>query len=213
MSAPTWLTSALYSAEPTARDLLDLWRDSTGATARKMAADTAEFSRKMLDALVNGNGIYSELYHYWHGGLEMSRRAIFITELLASDQLTAAEKDKLRASAVFYANLLFDNDFVPMFNGHGLNMGTQNMPVQQIGYRDLYALMMRNHPMMAGRGGGGGEQCANAAEDPDQRVGRAAQVAALCGGGDGTGAERSAADEGGRRRGLVPGRASAGAVR
>ncbi|MFN7918907.1 MAG: hypothetical protein U0Q16_02350 [Bryobacteraceae bacterium] len=141
----------LYSAEPTARDLLDLWRDSTGATARKMAADTAEFSRKMLDALVNGNGIYSELYHYWHGGLEMSRRAIFITELLASDQLTAAEKDKLRASAVFYANLLFDNDFVPMFNGHGLNMGTQNMPVQQIGYRDLYALMMRNHPMMAGR--------------------------------------------------------------
>jgi hypothetical protein len=50
---------------------------------------------------------------------------------------------------VLFASVLFDSDFVPMFDGHGLNMGTANMPVQQNEYRDLYALLLAHHPMMS----------------------------------------------------------------
>ena len=52
---------------------------------------------------------------------------------------------------VLFASILWDNDFVPLFDGAGVNLGTANMPVQQSEYRNLYALMLSQHPMMADR--------------------------------------------------------------
>jgi hypothetical protein len=138
----------LYSAEPTARNLLDMWRDRTGVTAQRIAAETAAAAHRVLDALINGVGIHSVYYGYWQGGLEMSRRAPLIDELLRSGMLSGAESERMKRVAVLFGQLLWDDDFVPLFEGSGLPLGTQNMPEQQNQYRNQYALWMRQHPLM-----------------------------------------------------------------
>src|SRR5262249_56211517 len=54
----------------------------------------------------------------------------------------------LRAVAALYSYILWDDDFVPLFE-HGQNLGTPNMPIQQTSYRDLLVLMMPHHPALA----------------------------------------------------------------
>ncbi len=141
----------LYNAEPTARPLLDTWRDTSGQKLENVVENVTAGARNLLDALVNGDGIYDFHFHYWHGGLEMSRQAVWINSVLTSDIATAEDKARVKAAAVVFANVLWDSDFVPLFDGHGLNLGTANMPVQQSEYRDLYALLLAHHPMMSGR--------------------------------------------------------------
>ena len=131
----------LYDAEPSARPLLDMWRDSSGRKREELAASIAATAHDLLDALVNGDGIYDFRFHYWHGGLEMTRQAVWINAVLPDA--------RAKAAAALFASVLWDSDFVPMFEGHGLNLGTANMPVQQNQYRDLYALLV---PSLAGVG-------------------------------------------------------------
>ena len=126
----------LYNDEPTARPLLDMWRDPSGAKRSELIAGIAATAHDLLDALVNGDGIYDFRFHYWHGGLEMTRAAVWINAVLPDPCAKAA--------ASLFANVLWDSDFVPMFDGHGLNLGTANMPVQQNQYRDIYALLTPN---------------------------------------------------------------------
>jgi hypothetical protein len=128
----------LYDAEPSARPLLDMWRDPSGRKREELAANIAATAHDLLDALVNGDGIYDFRFHYWHGGLEMTRQAVWIDAVLPDA--------RAKAAAALFANVLWDSDFVPMFEGHGLNLGTANMPVQQNQYRDLYALLLSRDP-------------------------------------------------------------------
>jgi len=132
----------LYGAESTARPLLDMWHDPSSAKLHELAANTAATARDLLDALVNGDGIYDFRFHYWHGGLEMTRQAVWINAILTGDRATAEDRARVKAAAALFAAVLWDSDFVPMFDGHGLNLGTANMPVQQNQYRDLYALLL-----------------------------------------------------------------------
>ncbi|MGD0362295.1 MAG: aryl-sulfate sulfotransferase, partial [Bryobacteraceae bacterium] len=132
----------LYNDEPAARPLLDMWRDPSGAKLHELAAGIAATAHDLLDALVNGDGIYDFHYHYWHGGLEMTRQAVWINAVLTSDRATAADRAGVKAAAALFASVLWDPDFVPLFDGHGLNLGTANMPVQQNQYRDIYAALL-----------------------------------------------------------------------
>ena len=75
--------SHLYNAEPTLRPLWDAWADRSGKKARELAAAVIARSRDLADSFVNGQGIYSFQYHYWHGGLAMTRDAVLIAHLLA----------------------------------------------------------------------------------------------------------------------------------
>jgi len=131
----------LYRDESTARPLLDMWRDPSGRKLEELVANTTATAHGLLDALVNGDGIYDFRFHYWHGGLEMTRQAVWINAILTSDRATAADRARVKAAAALFASVLWDSDFVPLFDGHGLNLGTANMPVQQNQYRDLYALL------------------------------------------------------------------------
>ena len=132
----------LYDAEPSARPLLEMWRDPSGAKLHELAGSIAATARDLLDALVNGDGIYAFPFHYWHGGLEMTRQAVWINAILTSDLASAEDRARVKAAAGLFASVLWDSDFVPMFDGHGLNLGPVNMPVQQNQYRDLYALLL-----------------------------------------------------------------------
>src|SRR5262249_43419350 len=126
-----------------------------GTKARELAGMVIARSRDLADSLVNGQGIYSFHYHYWHGGLAMTRDAVVIAHLLAytefePEQLSPRTRAQLRSIASLYGYILWDDDFVPLFE-HGQNLGTPNMPVQQISYRDLLVLMMPHHPALASK--------------------------------------------------------------
>lgn len=141
----------MYAEFPLARDLYDIWHDATGAKAQKAVADTAELARTMLDAYVNADGIYHFRYHYWHGGLAMQHQGEIIAQVLDEPAGTAEERARVKATAALFANILWDDDFVPLFTEHQLNLGNANMPMQQAGYREFYALLLAAHPMMKDR--------------------------------------------------------------
>ena len=110
-----------------------------------------EHGHVLADALVNGDGIYTPEIHYWHGGLMMMRDGVIIDQILGDPRTSEADRQRIKAIASLYANVLWDNDFVPLDNDHGLNLGTANMPVQQTGYRNFYAMFMSQHPSMKDR--------------------------------------------------------------
>jgi hypothetical protein len=88
----------LYGAEPTARPLLDMWRDTSGRKLKTVVDNTAKTVGDLLDALVNGDGIYDFRFHYWHGGLEMSRQAVWINSILTGDLATSDDKASMKCS-------------------------------------------------------------------------------------------------------------------
>jgi len=141
----------LYNAEPSSRPLFDAWADQSGAKMRAAAADICRLAKELSNALVHGRGIRTFRFGYWHGGLEMMRRGLWIDQVLASDQLADDERARVKAAASLFAYVLWDNDFVPMDNDAGLNLGTANMPQQQQGYRYFYALLLAAHPDFAAR--------------------------------------------------------------
>jgi hypothetical protein len=141
----------LFAADPRSHPLLDMWADPTGGKVRDAVAAVSKTATDMLNAFVNGAGIYDFRFHYWHGGLEMMRLGMWIDQILADPRATEAQKREVKAAAVLFANILWDNDFVPMDNYDGINLGTANMPVQQAAYRHFYALLLARHPDMAER--------------------------------------------------------------
>jgi hypothetical protein len=141
--------NALKVAQPEIIPLLDMWRDTTGAQAQQLAAQIISVAQTFLDTLCNKSGVYDFNYHYWHGGLEMSRRAAFINELLRGNQVSAATKQSLKAVLGLFANLVWDEDYVPLADGSGLSLGTANMPVLQKGIRYMYTLQAPQIPSIA----------------------------------------------------------------
>lgn len=146
--------SWLYNAEPMGRELIDLWADTTGKQADVITGKIESLARTFLDHFVNGDGIYAMPTHYWHGGLEMSRKLVWLDQLMGSDQTMPEQKARLKAIAVLFGSILYDDDFVPLGACNGINLGTANMPVQQQNYRQMYALFLARHPMMKERATG-----------------------------------------------------------
>jgi hypothetical protein len=140
----------LWDADPTARGLMDYWQQDP-RKHDELVAEVRGLAHDLVQSLVNGNGIYDFRLHYWMAGLEMSRSANWISAILGSSAATAEDKRVARDAAVLFGEVLWDDDFVPLFEGHGVNLGTANMPVQQRGYRDLYALLLQELPEMRER--------------------------------------------------------------
>ncbi|MBW3624321.1 MAG: hypothetical protein KY468_13015 [Armatimonadetes bacterium] len=141
----------LYNADPYARDLIDMWSDPSGEKAKKAVAEVMETAGKMLNAYVNGGGIYDFNYAYWMGGLEMSRKGLWIDQALAHDGTSPQDRARAKAAAALFAGILWDEDFVPLHEGSGIHLGNPNMPVNQWGSRSFFALLLAEHPAMRAR--------------------------------------------------------------
>ena len=141
----------LYNAETYSRSMIDMWRDPKRERLQKMIDSVVEHGHKLVDSLVHGDGIYDFDVHYWHGGLMMMRDGVIIDQILGDSRTSDEDRQRIKAIAALYANVLWDNDFVPLDNEHGLNLGTANMPIQQSGYRNFYAMFMSRHPSMKAR--------------------------------------------------------------
>jgi len=137
--------------EAASPELWELWHDPSPEAAQKAVDAVMADAFKLMDAFVNGDGLYQLGVHYWHGGLTMQRRGVIIDQLLADPRITGEARRKVKAAAAFFAHTLWDNDFVPMDNHRGINLGTPNMPVQQANYRHFYALLLASHPDFTAR--------------------------------------------------------------
>lgn len=141
----------LHDAEPTARPLLELWREPSDVRRRAVADTITGQARALLDALVNGDGIYDGRAGYWLGGLTMTRLVPWMHALLADPRTPPEDRARVLRVARLFGRLLWDDDLVPLFPGHGLHLGTENMPAQQREYRAQYALLLAGEPGMRER--------------------------------------------------------------
>ncbi|MHB9133468.1 MAG: hypothetical protein ACYDBB_20575 [Armatimonadota bacterium] len=138
-----------YNSVTYYRDLIDMWRDDKGPLVHAMAYNIWLGAHDGLQTLVNGQGIFGGGgFGYWHAGLAASRALMRTDQVLASELATPIDKTAVRQATVFYASVLWDDDHAPLSVPSGVNLGTANMPVQQQGYRDMYALFLEKHPMM-----------------------------------------------------------------
>ena len=135
------------------RGYLDLWRNPVGQPLTASYNSTLALAKDLLDSYVNGNGIFTSRYGYWMGGVQMNNTGLVVHELLKLGYVSPAQKTVLKAANAFFGNVLWDNDIVPLDNAveAGINMGTPNMPVQHVGFRDFMALTMSEHPEMKPR--------------------------------------------------------------
>jgi hypothetical protein len=134
------------------RPLFDAWREPGREKLTACLSETLKQSHDMLEALVNRGGVYDFGVHYWHGGLTAQRFGVWIDQMLGDPRITAEERAKLKAAAVMFANVVWDDDHAPISTWtHGLNLGNENMPIQQWGYRRFYALFLAQHPTMTAR--------------------------------------------------------------
>ena len=141
----------LWNEFSMSRDVYGLLRDPDGKETHTYTVAVAEVARQMLDAYVNGDGIYDFKHHYWHGGLITQRHGEAIAVALGHPNLTPEDRARLKALATLFANVLWDNDFVPLDHPEGFNLGNPNMPEMLGGFRNFYALLLANHPMMRDR--------------------------------------------------------------
>ena len=112
-------------------------------------------ANSLLNTYVNGAGLYDFFDQYWMGGVAMNREVSFFNAILVDPTLTSADKAATKAVASLFAYMLYDDDFVPLdgfistaSGGNGLNAGTANMPIQELGYRDDYALFIPQHQLL-----------------------------------------------------------------
>jgi hypothetical protein len=141
----------LYNADPYSRPLIDLWADLGTQKLSEAVTVVNKTATDMLMTLVDGEGIQSTDVGYWQGGLAAMRDGIWIDQILADPRTSAEQRRQMKAAAALFAYVLWDNDFVPLDNDSGFNLGTANMPVQQSGYRSFYALLLAGDSVMAGR--------------------------------------------------------------
>ncbi len=141
----------LYQADSGSRALFDMWGESGRELFDKQVAATLEEARNILDDFVNGRGIFGFMTHYWHGGNRMARQLIYFDQLLCDPRCTPEQSTKLKAAAVMFGSIMCDNDFVPLDNYKGFNMGNANMPLQMSAMRESYAMFLASHPAFADR--------------------------------------------------------------
>jgi len=140
-------------ARPYAPSHVNLFTAKTDAYVRLVVNDTAADARSALDAYVNGSGISTFAWWYWIGAQVMNMRGMFADPVLADPLLSFADRERLKASLALFGYLLWDDDFVPFQADSGLQIGNANMPRQQRGYRNLFALLLASHPHFAARAG------------------------------------------------------------
>ncbi|MCL1856437.1 MAG: hypothetical protein FWF84_02180 [Kiritimatiellaeota bacterium] len=142
----------LYNNDTYTRALFDAWREDGRVKYDECVEAVLRDGREMMADLVEREGIYAANSHYWHGGIVAMRAGVWIDQLLYDSRCTPEQATKLRATAVMFASVLWDEDHTPIgVRDHALNLGTENMPTQQWGIRRFFALFMAKHPTMTER--------------------------------------------------------------
>jgi hypothetical protein len=141
----------LYQAEPYGRELFDLWAEPGREKFDKAVEATIKKGQELARTLTLGCGIMDFHWHYWHGGATMQREIVRLDQFLGDSRCTEEQRKKLKAAAVLFGSVVWDNDFVPIDNHEGFNMGTANMPIQMAMCRNMYSQFLATHPLFVER--------------------------------------------------------------
>lgn len=136
----------MVAIDPGFRPVMDAWRDETPTKTNELYNQLMTYADDLKTAFTTGDGIYSFYHLYVTGANEFRRRGALATGLLADDKLTDDQRENLEKKAALFARILWDNDYVPFFLEHGLNLGTPNMLPQFRGYRWFFALLLTPDP-------------------------------------------------------------------
>jgi hypothetical protein len=136
----------LYTAVPSCRDLLDLWRDTTGEDAHTMANAVWTGAHNALQTLVSRQGIYG--FSFATASQEAGRALLRIDQVLASPQASDADKALARQAAVLYGAVLRDDDHTPLSVSAGISLSGAGSSAQHQGCRDMYTLYLAKHPLL-----------------------------------------------------------------
>lgn len=126
--------------DPYFKDVIDAWRDATGAKTNAVFQSIIDQKNALKQALKAGDGIFTFEYMYSAGANTMRRLCDQIAGLLADTQLSAAQRAELEKTAALFARIMWDDDFVPLFPEHGLTFGTANTVQTYTGQRWFFAL-------------------------------------------------------------------------
>ena len=143
--------SRVASEDELSRRWLELWADTSGTKSKVAVASILATAKTLLNAYVNGAGVYDHTGQYWKGGSQMNSAALTTAYLMGTNDLSPEDRAKLKAIMVMFGAVLWDMDFVPLFDGHNLNQGNLNMPPMQYSYQDSLALILSEHPLFKER--------------------------------------------------------------
>jgi hypothetical protein len=128
---------------------VNLFTAGDGTAVQSLVNDTAADARAALNSYVNGSGIYTFQWQYWIGAQVMNLRGTLADTILADPLIAPADVVRLKAYIALFGYMVWDDDFVPLQTDSGMNLGNPNMPQQQRGYRNLFALLLASHPDFA----------------------------------------------------------------
>ncbi|MBX2924890.1 MAG: hypothetical protein KF746_22005 [Chitinophagaceae bacterium] len=137
----------LCSVDPTYKIVWDAWRFKDSAISKKRMV--LEFSHSLKESYINGEGAYEAQFRYWAGSNRFKTYAILISALFADPDIsfTKTEKSDLEDLIGLMADLVWDENNVPMFDSSGVNMGPANMPVMYNNNgRLFFALLLSEDP-------------------------------------------------------------------
>jgi len=79
------LAGELARKDAYSHDLIAFWSHPSTAELAKVVSRAEQLAHDLVTALVHGDGIYNFRFHYWMGGLEMSRMLVWMDQALGSD--------------------------------------------------------------------------------------------------------------------------------
>jgi hypothetical protein len=141
----------MSAVDPYFKGVMDAWREGGSGQTDKVYQSVIAFAEGLKEALKNGDGIYSFAHLYTQGGNDMRRFITLAAGLMADTKLTTAQREQLKKTIALFARVLWDDDFVPFFLEHGMNLGNTNMASAYLAHRWFFGLLLSHDPEFSSR--------------------------------------------------------------
>jgi hypothetical protein len=139
--------------DPNYDRIWDAFNDKTNAAAAALAQWCYDRISLHVDIYVNRSSIHSSWGMFWGAALTFQSTVVHAQAMLSLNQvrpfLTDSQKRKLKSVISLMGFILWDNDFAPIDNYHGFNMGSANMPIQYAAARYQIASCLQTHPQFS----------------------------------------------------------------
>jgi hypothetical protein len=134
-------------------EIINLWR---GEGVQEKVKEILKWRDHIRQELKTGNGIQSENIKYWKGAIYHKQYVMTISALFADKSivLTTEQRTGMLETLSMIARMVWDNDFVPMQQNFGGEMGNTNMIGQYISFRNMMAVIFKDDPEFKQRAAG-----------------------------------------------------------
>lgn len=134
--------------DATFAEVVDLWWENDAAALASVIDVVQDQVDDLTEALTTRQGIYDRAQVYFEGGQLMIRTLLFFDQAMAHPLISASQITALKNAMSFFANVLWDDDFVPFQDDgagnftHVLGLGLANNIAQHKNYRDSFAVLL-----------------------------------------------------------------------